>query len=144
MARPVRVSGRRVQARGLRSVNRQLRASGMSGSAGGALSRRLVEAGEVIAVIARANAAQFSDRIPATVRVGGGRSGVVIRAGGPKGPAAYTAETAARHPLFGNRNYWYQGPVHPFLKPAAEEGAEPAAVIVAETISDWARGFGFR
>lgn len=100
-----------VRVGGLRALNSGIRAGGLSGTAGADLSRRLKEAAEFVAVIARSNAAEFSTRVPGTVKVMGGRSGVIIRAGGPNGPAAYTAETAARHPLFGLPNApWYQGP----------------------------------
>ena len=150
----VRVKGHgKVTVTGLKQTARDVRKvaalQGPNGAetgktAAGDLALRLREAAEVVANIARSNAAEFSDRIPATVRVMGGTSRVYIRAGGPAGPAAYTAETAARHPVFGNRSVWRQGPVHPFLGPACDEGAVPFAVIVGQVLSDWAREIGFR
>lgn len=128
---------------GLRGLSGMVRSAGLSGTAGAELGARLKEAGELVAGIARANASEVGTRLPGSVRVRGGRTGVYIVAGGPKAPYGYTAETAARHPLFGNRDYWYQGPDHPFLGPAGDEGAEGAAEIVAQVISDWAFEYGF-
>jgi hypothetical protein len=140
----VRVKGAQVQVSNLRQVSRQITGAGLGGTAGADLAARLREAGAIVASFVAANAASFSDRIPGTVKVTGGRTGVYIVAGGKKGPAAYTAETAARHPLFGNRGYWYPGPVHPFMAPAAKEGLDPAARAVAGVIDDWAREYGFK
>lgn len=141
----VKVTGAgRVAVGGLRPLSGMIRGAGLAGTAGADLSRRLREAGELIAGLARANAAGFSTRVPGTVRVTGGRGGVWIRAGGPRGPAGYTAETAAWHPLFGLPGKRYQGPVHPFLAPAGDEGFEATAEIVAQVIDDWAFEHGFK
>jgi hypothetical protein len=139
----VRVRGAQVSVQGLKATSRAVTGAGLGGTAGADLARRLKEAAAIIATIARANAA-FSSKIPGSVRITGGRTGVNIVAGGKKAPAGYTAETAARHPLFGNRGYWYQGPVHPFLAPAGSEGADAAARVVAGVIDDWAAEYGFK
>jgi hypothetical protein len=109
----------------------------------GDLGKRLKEAGVLIAGIARGNAG-FSTRIPASIRVGGGRSGIVVRAGSVKAPHAYAFELGKRHPLFGDRSHWYPTAHIPFLENAADAGAEAAAEIVAQVVDDWAREYGYK
>jgi hypothetical protein len=105
-----------------------------------AQAARLREAAEVIAVAVRAAAAKTkSKRIPASVKIIGGTSGLWVNAGGPDGseaPNAYPFEQGVRHPLFGmtgrgdakdrttpgHKGHWYPQPHIPFL----EEGAEAA------------------
>jgi hypothetical protein len=106
------------------------------------LGVRLLEAGEFIASLARGYAT-WSSRVPASIRVGGGQSGVVVRAGGARAPAAYSNEIeGVQHPTFGHVP-WVTNQFRPFMVPAAEDGAEEAALIVARVISDWAREYGF-
>jgi hypothetical protein len=116
---------------------------------------RLRAAAEIIAVLARAKSAGFSTRIPASIKVIGGTSGVWITAGGPGGkdaPNAYPFETGARHPLFGlagdgrpgdraapGKGHWYPQPKRPFLEEAALEGMEPCAAEFAKVLDDWAK-----
>ena len=117
---------------------------GYEGAAGaaGELGVRLLEAGVYIAGIVRANAA-WSEKIPPSVKVGGGRSGVVVRAGSRAAPNAYPNEIeGVQHPVFGHPP-WVTNKHRPFMGPAAEEGAEGAAEIVARVIEDWARDYGF-
>jgi hypothetical protein len=142
----VRVRGAQVSVTNLKSLSRQVTGAGLGGTAGADLAMRLKEAGEIIAALARANFGSWSSRIPGSVRVTGGRTGVNVVAGGKKGPAAYTAELHVRHPLFGNRDYWYDpgADQKPGLAPAAEEGVDAAARVVAEVIDDWAHEYGFR
>jgi hypothetical protein len=59
-------------------------------------------------------------------------------------PAAYPAETRARHPLFGNRDYWYGPPGEPFLGPAADERAGAAMARYAKKIDRMCRKAGFQ
>ena len=141
----VRVRGAQVQVTSLKQVSRQVTGAGLGGTAGADLAARLKEAGEIIATIARANFGTWSSRIPGSVKVTGGRTGVNVVAGGRKGPAAYTAELHVRHPLFGNRDYWYDpgADQKPGLAPAASEGLDAAARAVAGVIGDWAREYGF-
>jgi hypothetical protein len=139
----VKVSGNaRVTVTGLRATSKALKSAG-SGAAAGDLGKRLKEAGELVAVIARQKAA-FSSRIPGSIKVTGGRSGVSIAAGSAKAPHAEAFELGKKHPLFGNRGYWYPTAHIPFLEDAADEGADGAAVIVARVVDDWAREYGFR
>jgi hypothetical protein len=140
----------RVVVQGLRSTTKAIKhAQALSGPGelgadpAGDLGKRLKEAGVLIAGIARGNAS-FSTRIPASIRVGGGRSGVVVRAGSVKAPHAYAFELGKRHPLFGNRGYWYPTAHIAFLEDAAESGAEAAAQIVAQVIDDWAAEYGYK
>ena len=147
----VKVTGHgRVSVGGLRQVSGALRAGGLSGTAGADLSRRLKEAGEFVAVIARANAG-WSSLVPGSVKVRGGRSGVYIVAGGPKAPAAYPNEVAGvKHPVFGGpgtsrpKAPWVTNEHRPFLAPAGDEGADGAAEIVARVCDDWAIENGVR
>lgn len=141
-----------VRAHGLRQVVKAAKSvsalsGGYEGSKGaaGELGVRLLEAGEYIAAIARTNAS-WSTRIPASVRVGGGMSGVVVRAGSKAAPNAYPFEVpGVRHPVFGRPDIpWEDNENRPFMVPAAEEGAVGAAEIVARVIEDWGADYGFR
>lgn len=104
---------------------------------------RLKAAAEVIAAVARAKATAIpSKRIPPSIRIMGGTSGVWITAGGPGGqeaPNAYPFEYGVRHPLFGNTKHWYAQPHKPFLEEAADEAADKAAEEFAEVLIDWAK-----
>ena len=107
-----------------------------------ASAKRLREAAEVIAVRARAISATFSKRIPASIKITGGTTGVYIIAGGPDGkeaPNAYPFEYGVRHPLFGNRNHWYAQPKRPFLEEAAVQAADAAAEAFAAVLDDWTK-----
>ena len=139
----------RVVVQGLRATTKAIKhaqalegPTALGADPAGDLGKRLKEAGELIAGIARGNAS-FSSRIPGSIKVGGGRSGVVVRAGSTKAPHAYAFELGKRHPLFGNRNFWYPTDHIAFLEDAATAGAEAAAEIVARVIDDWAAEHGF-
>jgi len=58
--------------------------------------------------------------------------------------AAYPAETRARHPLFGNREYWYGPPGEPFLRPAADRRAGAALAKYAKKVDRLCREAGFK
>jgi hypothetical protein len=98
---------------------------------------RTKEAAEAIALAARANSAKFSRRIPASVKVIPTQWGCYIIAGGDAAPNAYPFETAANHPLWGNRHHWYKQPLRPFLIEAADAASTKAANIMSEIIDDW-------
>lgn len=109
-----------------------------TGSVGGG---ELVQAAEEIADRARELAA-WSTKIPASIRTESeDEKSVTIVA---DAPAAYPGETRARHPLFGNREYWYGPPGEPFLAPAADERAGDALAKYAKKVDRWAREAGFR
>lgn len=85
----------------------------------------LGKAGDVVAQSARQKA-DFSTRIPGTVKVR--RRGVAVRvqAGGNLAPGAAAIDNRGRtgtfrHPVFGNRNVWVSQQAHPFLEPARDE-----------------------
>lgn len=83
----------------------------------------LKRAGDVVATQAKINVSSASTRIPGTVKVK--RTGLVVKvsAGGARAPHAAPFEHKGlpgsfRHPLFGNREHWYDQPAAPFLSPA--------------------------
>ena len=118
---------------------------------------RLKQAAEVIAADARLLSATWSERVPASVRVGrvrgtGPGQSVTITAGGVRAPMAYTNEgyrggRPVWHPVFaqGDRADWKWVPQtpRPFMRPAAEARAAQAADVFAKAIDDWARASGF-
>jgi hypothetical protein len=100
----------------------------------------LVQAAEEIADGARSNAS-WSTTIPGNIRteqVSEKQVNVVADA-----PAAYPAETRARHPLFGNRQYWFGPPGARFMGPAADDRAGPALAKYAEKVDRLCREAGF-
>lgn len=117
---------------------------------------RLKQAAEVIAQDARILSAEWSERVPLSVRVyptltRGGQV-VTIAAGGVRAPMAYTNEGRRGgrpiwHPVFaqGERKDWTWVPQtpRPFMRPAAEARAAQAADVFARAIDDWARASGF-
>lgn len=95
-------------------------------------------AAEIIANAARVNAAKFSKRIPGSVHVVDTSSQTLVVAGGAAAPNAYPFETGARHPLFGNTNYWYPQPKKPFMARAVRSASNLAAEEFAGVIDDLA------
>ena len=106
---------------------RKPRAPRLPGGTYGALAAEgddLEAAANVIADEAR-RLASWSRQISTGIHVdtsGDGKSATVWSEVGP----AYPAETRARHPLFGNRKYWYGPPGTKFLGPAADAKAGDA------------------
>ena len=100
----------------------------------------LAAAAGIVADAARGLASAWSVQIPAdiSVRV----SGNVATISSDVGPA-YPGETRARHPLFGNREYWYGPPGEPFLRPAADSKADAAMQRYAQKADTLARAAGF-
>ena len=98
-------------------------------------------AAEVIAAEARQLAAAWSVQVPAriSVRVSGKVATITADA-----PNARPAELRLRHPLFGNRGWWYGPPGEPFLGPAADSKADAAMAQYAKKIDKMARKAGFR
>jgi hypothetical protein len=104
------------------------------------MAKRLREAAEVIAVAVRA-ASSFSTKIPASVKVVGGNTGVYVIAGGDMAPSADPIEYGKRHPLFGK---WMSGAQYtmkkrPFLEEAMEAAGDKAAEAFSEVLLDWAK-----
>lgn len=103
----------------------------------------LVQAAEEIADGARRNAATWAKTgaVVASIHTEqSSEASVLIVA---DAPAAYPAETRARHPLFGNREYWYGPPGHAFLGPAADERAGAALAKYAKKVDRLAKAAGF-
>jgi len=102
----------------------------------------LVQAAEEIADGARSNASSWSSSIPPNIRteqVSEKQVNIVSDAG-----PAYPAETRSRHPLFGNRDFWYGPPGRPFLGPAADERAGAALAKYADKVDRMCREAGFK
>ena len=98
-------------------------------------------AAEVIADGARGLAGSWSRQIPASIRVSAGEHLAIISASAPN---ARPAELRLRHPLFGNREYWYGPPGEPFLSPAAVSRIDEALVKYARKIDKMAAAAGYR
>lgn len=114
-------------------------------------SDRLIQAGEVIADLAR-RLSSWSERIPASIHtISGGGEVVLIVAGGPAAPHAITFEAPGaaywKHPVFGRgpRKDWHWAVQYPrrFLLYAAENGADKAVEVYAKVVDDWAEELGF-
>jgi len=101
----------------------------------------------VIAEQARTNA-HWSARIPPSITVSGGGSGVSISTGAP--PAYPNEVPGVRHPVFGGRGTsrpkapWVTNQHRPFLAPAADERIEEAAEKFAKVLDDWAKKYGYK
>ena len=118
------------------------------------LAARLRQGAECIAAAARLSSGRWSVRVPLSVRLEGGPSGITVVAGGPAAPQASTMEgnpdgSPRAHPVYGHgpRKEWTwarQIPVRPFLAEAAEVTQDEVARIVAGVVDDWAEQLGFR
>lgn len=77
-----------------------------------------------IAATAKALAPELSGakkQISSSTRIGGGIKRVYIKAGTTDGASpgkAFEGPKPLRHPLFGNRKFWYSQSARPFLRPA--------------------------
>ena len=112
-----------------------------TGAAGGG---ELVDAAEEIADGARKNAGTWA-KTGATVRSihteqPDEKTVLVVADSG----AAYPAETRSRHPLYGNKRYWYGPPGEAFLRPALDERSGAAMAKYAKKIDRLCRERGFR
>jgi hypothetical protein len=112
------------------------------GSDGGALARRVYEAAVIIADAAKGDAAGYpSVQIPESIHVGQGAANTAtIYADSPN---ARPIALGLRHPLFGNRNYWYPMKQRRFLENGAIEALDDAAAVFAQVCDDWAIQKGF-
>jgi len=91
------------------------------------------KAGQVAAGEARQNAS-FSSRIPRSILARRRGLGIRLQAGSPEAPHAAVYELGGRHPLFGNRNFWYPVEAVHYLERAVESDA-PFEVVVASVDS---------
>ena len=101
----------------------------------------LREAAEIIAAGARQSAGNWSRSIPPSMRVSVGENVAIISA---SAPVARPAELRLRHPLFGNRAFWYPPPGRSFLSPAAIALSDAAMAKYAMKIDAMAAKAGFR
>ena len=101
----------------------------------------LAAAAQVIADGARELAGAWSRKIPPAIRTEVRGNTAVISCDVEPG---YAAEMRVRHPLFGNRDYWYGPPGAPFLGPAADARAGAAMARYAKKIDRMCRDAGFR
>lgn len=92
--------------------------------------------------------ANFSTRIPPSIKVR--RSGVSVKiiAGGDTAPEAAPLENQGqsgtfRHPVFGNFDVWVNQQARPFLAPAVEANEEAVVVQVLATVDGTFRKLGF-
>lgn len=95
-------------------------------------------AGELVATEARRRA-DFSSRIPSSIRVRRSGVNVTVIAGGAAAPHAAALDHGGepgsfRHPVFGDTEVWVDQPAEPFLEPAGEEKQEAAATQIANAI----------
>lgn len=109
-----------------------------SGAVGGG---DLGAAAGIIADKARELAGAWSRKIPPSISVSVSGRVATITADAPD---ARPAELRLRHPLFGNREYWYGPPGEPFLAPAADAAGDAAMTRYAKKIDGWARKAGYR
>jgi hypothetical protein len=138
------------------------------------LANRLRLAAEPIAEDARRRSAEWSRRVPLSVRLQGGASRITIAAGGARAPQALTMEgypsgRPRAHPVFAHgerrhgppvpgplrpgekRRYdppgwtWApQIPVRPFLAQAVDAKQDEMVRIFAGIIDDWAKQLGYK
>jgi len=106
--------------------------------------------GQAIIAEARANAAQWSTRIPDAIRLSVLKTGVMIRVSGKKAPHARpyegigTRRQTFRHPVFGDREHWVEQNTRPFLMPAVRNHAREVRSEVVRTIDQVLRLHGYR
>lgn len=138
MARPttgieVRVDGLRELRRDLRAIDRKLPAQ---------LNTRL-KAVVQSAVLpdAKRFATVTKGRIAKTLKVGTRGSSVVIRS---RHPGARTVHFGGRHPLFGDRDHWYQQKPRPFVSKALAGKTRRVEAELMDTVEDVMTQAGFR
>jgi hypothetical protein len=122
-----------------------LNVSMYAGRADDALGRRVREAAEIIALGAKADAADYpSVQIPESIHVGqGSNTTAVVYANSPN---ARPIELGLKHKLFGE---WVNGPQYfmkrrRFLENGAVANGDAAAATLALVLDDWAKIDGFK
>lgn len=84
------------------------------------LTMHLKNGAEKIAAVAREISSVFSKRIPLATRVITDSKGVSVQTDAVEAPNARPFEYALRHPLFGDRNKWYDQPFRPYMLEARD------------------------
>lgn len=148
----VLTGGTGIDVRDFHDVARALRRAAPESSR--QLRRKLRDAGELVAVEARAIAEKHSKKIPPTIKVRTLGATVEIVAGGEgidiaglfelgnTGGARRALASSGgsfRHPVFGNRDVWVTQPMHPYLTPAAVANARRLEETVVAALDDAAR-----
>jgi hypothetical protein len=94
--------------------------------------------GDLVAADAKTKA-NFSSRIPGTIKARRRGRSVSVVAGGSNAPHAPAFEHGGqggsfRHPVYGNFDAWVEQPAHPYLHPAAEENLSKGLVIILHEV----------
>lgn len=108
-----------------------------------AATDRIEAAAKIIADQAKLNAS-FSKRIPAAIHVNVlDDDHAEIVANGFEARNAAPIEYGERHPLWGNRDYWYPTPHRPFMERALAQKANAAAQEASKVVDDLAADEGY-
>lgn len=121
-------------ARDLRAADPALAAS---------LRKKLKEAGDIVAVDARARAS-FSKQIAPTIRTSVRVTSVSVSARGVLADLMELGNKggsvgAFRHPVFGNKNVWVSQSMHPYLQPAVDAKGDEACERIFDALDDAVR-----
>lgn len=107
------------------------------------LRDRMVQAAQLLADDVRKRTSAWSHRVPGATSVFNDGSGIGVVVDGALAPSASPNEFGDRHPLFGNRDYWYKTPHRPFLEESVNAVGADALDIVEGVIDDWTRDAGW-
>lgn len=131
-----------------RDVQRDLRA--LSPEMRKELNKKLKAAAAIVAADAGVNAS-WSTRIPSAIVPTAGMKYAGVRINRRKAPHGSLFELGSRrnrgsirHPLFGNRDYWYSIPTRPFIAPALRADTPKVRALIIEAMRDASRKAGFR
>ena len=102
---------------------------------------RLVEAADTIADGIREVSSTFSRKIPESVDVRPAGADLVFVVA--TAPNADPIENGKRHPLFGNREYWYPMKKIPFMEQGVKLSIDDAAEVYGKTVDDWLKEVGW-
>lgn len=107
------------------------------------LRDRMVQAARLLADDVKKHTSAWSHRIPDATSVFNDSSGIGVVVDGSLAPSASPNEYGDRHPLFGNRDYWYKTPHRPFLEESTAAIADNATDLIASVVDDWTRDAGW-
>lgn len=103
---------------------------------------------KAIAAEAKSNAS-WSGRIPGAISPSVTTKFVGVRVSKKKAPHGGLYERGStgrpkvvRHPLFGNKNVWFEEPVRPFLAPAVEANRDDTLAAMLQAVEEAKRGAG--
>jgi hypothetical protein len=116
-------------------------------SGAGSTRESVLAAAEIFAAKARANAAKFSKRIPAATAVVPWKDDTAtVTTDGDAAPNAAPFEFGERHPLYGNRKFWFPQPRRSYMSNAANSASTvnaAAEVYAAKEVELLAAEYGF-